>query len=373
VLAGVLIGAGAAGLIALRQPNQYAATATLARGLPASATGKSMFDAPPPNWDPLRTLALTDIVGFRVREKLQMTRDATDSLPTPVQEAFPSSGGLLTLRVTTTNFAYAKDFVTAWASELVDLAKAQRRGQVSTARASSEQQLLSLERQHEQAVVALDNFRTQQDLAPGSDPWAGVETTVTRLQQDLLALDTRKALPSEFQDAQSGRLLDLQFEVRRLENRLGNLPTGTATEAKAGMEAELKARQADLRSFQELLADAHKAELSRLDARRQALTGRLQELRRQLTDAADTRRQLAALERQEQIVAEVLDGLQRESVALGKVAVDEEEFMVVQAGMGSGHAVGPDRTRTVARGGGAGALAGLVLGAVWRRWRRRRA
>lgn len=371
MLAGTLIGAGAAGLIALREPNQYAATATLARGLPASATGKSMFDAPPPNWDPLRTLALTDIVGFRVREKLQMTRDTTNSLPTPRQEAFPSPGSLLTLRVTTTNFAYAKDFVAAWASELVEFAKAQRRGQVSTARASFEQQILSLERRHEQAVAALDNFRTQQDLAPGSDPWAGIEATVARLRQDLLALDTAKALPSEFQGAQAGRLLDLQFEVRRLENRLGNLPTGTAAEAKAGMEAELKARQADLRSFQELLAEADRAEVSRLDARRQAMTGRLEELRRKLTDAADTRRQLAALERQEQIVAELLDGLLRELTALDKVAVDEEEIMVVQAGMGSAHPVGPDRPRAILRGGGVGALAGLLLGAVWRRWRRR--
>lgn len=371
MLAGALIGAGAAGLIALRQPNQYAATATLARGLPASATGKSMFDAPPPNWDPLRTLALTDIVGFRVREKLQMTRDATDSLPTPRQEAFPSPGSLLTLRVTTTNFAYAKDFVTAWASELVEFAKAQRRGQVSTARASFEQQILSLERRHEQAVAALDNFRSQQDLAPGSDPWAGIEATVARLRQDLLALDATKALPPEIQNAQSGRLLDLQFEVRRLENRLGNLPTGTSPEAKSGMEAELKARQADLRSFQDLLADAHRAEESRLDARRHAMTGRLEELRRKLTDAADTRRQLAALERQEQIVAELLDGLLRELTALDKVAVDEEEIMVVQAGIGSAHPVGPDRPHAILQGGGVGALAGLLLGAVWRRWRRR--
>ncbi len=137
------------------------------------------------------------------------------------------------------------------------------------------------------------------------------------------------------------------------------------------MEAELKARQADLRSFQELLAEAHRAEVSRLDARRQALTARLEELRRQLTDVADTRRQLAALERQEQIVAELLDGLERESVALGKVAVAEEEFMVVQAGMGSGNAVGPNRPRTILQGGGVGALAGLVSCALWRRLRRR--
>jgi len=372
VFAGALIGAAVAGLIAWRQPNLYATTATLARSLPVSATGKSMFDAPPPNWDPLRPLALTGIVGARVREKLQQTRDTTISLPTPVQEAFPSSGGLLTLRVTTTNFAYAKDFVTAWASELVDFAKQQRRGQVSTARAVTEQQILSFERLHEQTLDALEKFRAQQALAPGPDPWIAMETAVGRLQEDLLALETRKALPPDDRDGPTGRRLDLQFEIRRLENRLGSLPAGTAADVKAGMEAELKARHVDLRSFDELLGEARKAEAAQLAVRQQALTARLEELRRQLTEAADLRRQLAALERQQQIVAEQLDGLQRELAALGKVAVDDEEIMIVQAGIGSEHPVGPNRPRTILQGSGLGALAGLLSWVLWRRFPRLR-
>lgn len=371
VFGGALIGAAVAGLIALRQPNHYAATAILARSLPASAVGKSMFDAPPPNWDPLRVLAQTDVVGFRVREKLQQTRDATNTLPTPKLEAFPSPGSLLTLRVTTTNFAYAKDFVTAWASELVDFAKSQRRGQVGTARALAEQQILSLERQHEQTLEALEKIRAQHGVAPGPAPWAAVETAVGRLQEDLLAVETRKGLPPEFPDTQAGRLLELQFEIRRLENRLGSLPAGTATDVKAGMEAELKVRHADLRSFEELLGEARKAEAAQLDGRKQALAARLGELRRQLAEAADLRRQLAAVEREEQLVAEQLDAERRELAALGRVAVEDEEMMVVQAGIGSEHPVGPNRPRTVLHGSLAGGLAGLAFCSLWR-WLRRR-
>jgi capsular exopolysaccharide synthesis family protein len=76
---------------------------------------------------------------------------------------------------------------------------------------------------------------------------------------------------------------------------------------------------------------------------------------------AHTRNQLPRLESGAKSVEENLVVLKRQHDAMGRVSTDDEEFMVVQAGVGSAAPVGPDRPKLVMSGAGAGLVLAIAI------------
>lgn len=366
------------GIYAWRVPSRYTAEATLIQS-PSLLSRMGQTANPPPvasagmdeNTPELtRVLMLTEVVHVRVRERLAQMHDNTNALmDRPALNVRRNSGGQWILSVTSPSFIVSRDYVTAWASEFVDFTKLQQRSLVGAARAQVEQQILQYERNLEQATVAREEFLRNQNLASPADAGAGAEAGLEQLLARLRDLETNRDLlrnPTT-DNAAAERLLDLRFEVRRLENRLANLPPGTTAEVRAEHERELKLKRADLESFVALREEARAARIEGLDRDLATLAHRANQLRKAIQESADTRRQLDRLTERQSLVAENLSALQRQLESMGRIYTDEEALTIVQAGIGSPSPTGPDRPAILLTG----AAAGVVMGFGWVNLRRR--
>ncbi len=363
LLLGLALGTGVAAVLAWRQPDQFRSQATLVPSTQLDwSSGESRSPAVP---EQLIQIAQSQFLRGRVRDRLGEVRDSPVPWPeSAVRLEVGRQNKMLLLSVVSTNYAIAKDFVTTWAIELVDFSQQQRRGVRATALATVEQRILQVERAMEVAQKELDNFLQKHHLAPGADPAGELEVFISRLTQERQALETQRVLQQAtavgVDEPGAGKLLELRFEQRRLANRLANLPAGTPPETRAELETELNAREADAQSLVGLLEEVRTARLATLEARHEALTRRLEALRSEVPEAAGIRRARERLDAERRGRSEQLAALQRERMKV-EVLPTEEDLMVVQAGIGSSHPVGPDRPRILLQGACYGTLAGLVL------------
>jgi hypothetical protein len=361
ILAGLLL----ATVFALRQPDLFSSEAILVRSAKVQFSGTRPIQEEAFSNEQMLALMQTEVVINRVMAKLKENRDNTNALVRPDLDVQAGRGNTFILRVTTTNFSYAQQFVTAWASEFVDFQKQQRRGMVSTTKAQTETQILLYERRLEQAQQALDGFRRKNNIAILNDADSGSRSVLEKTQQEFLALKTEQDLLQrarpEAMAANAGRVLDLRFDVKKAENRLAVLPAGASAEQRAQTEVELKLKQADLQSFLTLIGEAHRGQLEMIEDRLRSFPERLAELRASIFESADLRNQLLRLENDERNIQENLLGLKSNLESMGRVMADEEDFAVVQAGTGAPRPVGPNRPLMLVTGFGIGGLIGLLL------------
>ncbi len=144
VLLGIILGAAIAATIAWRRPDRFQSQARIAATFRFDDKHREALGSAP-IFEEFLVLAQTRVIHERVREKLQASSDTTlDSPFNSLGTEARLQNRLLLLSVNSTNYSLARDYVTAWASELVEFAAAQRRGARSTALAEIEQGILAL-------------------------------------------------------------------------------------------------------------------------------------------------------------------------------------------------------------------------------------
>jgi capsular exopolysaccharide synthesis family protein len=387
------IGLGLGVWQAVTKVDQYQSTATIARA--SRMQLQTGFEETGATVETLLALMKTEVVVQRVLEKLQQTRDATNALVRPDLDAKQGRGNMFYLIVNSTNYAYAKDFVTAWASEFVDFQKQQRRGMVSTTRAQVEQQILSYDRLLEQKQQALDDFRRKRNITSVLDAGLAAQARLDRTQSEYESLKSELEL---YENAKAETLaaqgLGNQTKGPRTVSNLPNEDSADAGSSPTTMgsryseirkairnleldlelklkelkekhpyvvrQRELLARlQSDLKFELQLAEEARLSQIAALKTRMSGYPKLIEDIRAVVFESADDRNQLLRLEAEQKSVQGNLDTLKQQLDAMGRVSTDEEEFMVVQAGIGSAAPVDAKRGQTII--GGAGAGFGLAI------------
>jgi capsular exopolysaccharide synthesis family protein len=387
------VGLGIGVWVAVTKVDQYQSTATIARA--SKMQLQTGFEETSATVETLLALMKTEVVVQRVLEKLQQTRDATNALVRPDIDAKQGRGNMFFLIVNSTNYGYAKDFVTAWASEFVDFQKQQRRGMVSTTRAQVEQQILTYERLLEQKQQALDDFRRKQNITSVQDAGLAAQARLDRTQAEYQNLKselelyenakaetlaaqglgnqakgprtTTKGATEESDDAGSSamamgsRYSEIRKAIRNLESDLdAKLKDLKEKHPYIIRQRETLARlQADLKFELQLVEEARLGQIEALKTRIRGYPKLIEDIKADVFESADTRNQLLRLEAEQKSVQGNLDTLKQQLDAMGRVSTDEEEFMVVQAGIGSAAPVDAKRPQTIM--GGAGAGLGLAI------------
>lgn len=387
------VGLGLGVWLAVTKVDQFQSTATIARA--SKMQLHSGFEETSATVETLLALMKTEVVIQRVLEKLQQTRDATNALVRPDIDAKQGRGNMFFLIVNSTNYAYAKDFVTAWASEFVDFQKQQRRGMVSTTRAQVEQQILTYERQLEQKQQALDDFRRKRNITSVQEAGLAAQARLDRTLAEYANLNaelelyenakaetlaaqglgnqtkgarsTLKGAAEEADDSSSSavamgsRYSEIRKAIRNLESDLeAKLKELKEKHPYIVRQRETLARlQADLKFELQLVEEARLGQIEALKTRLRGYPKLIDDIRAEVFESADTRNQLLRLESEQKSVQGNLDELKHGLDAMGRVSTDEEEFMVVQAGIGSAAPVDAKRAQTIM--GGAGAGLGLAI------------
>jgi succinoglycan biosynthesis transport protein ExoP len=400
------LGLGAGVWLAVTKPDEFESQAILVRSAKMQFTSGAAVEESGSSVDTTLALMKTEVVVNRVMAKLQENRDNTNALVRPTLDARAGRGNTFILKVNTTNFAYAQQFVTAWASEFVDFQKQQRRGMVSTTKAQTETQILLYERRLEQAQQALDDFRRRNNIASQQDAGASAQTQLNRVLAEQENLSTQLKLYENSnaellasQGLSSGATgtrenppsrRDRDDSEGRLENRDSATDAFTAGARYAdirkrirGIEAEIETRSKDLKekhpymieiraelarwkqelTFElELVEEARKGRIETLKHQLRGYPDLIAEIRSQIFESADLRNQLLRLENDERNIQENLLGLKSNLESMGRVSPDEEDFAVVQAGTGDARPTGPDRPKLILTGAGIGfALAAAVM------------
>ena len=391
------VGLGIGVWLAVTKPDQYQSTATIARA--SKMQLQTGFEETSATVETLLALMTTETVVQRVLEKLQQTKDLTNALVKPDLSAKQGRGNMFYLLVNSTNYGYAKDFVTAWASEFVDFQKQQRRGMVSTTRAQVEQQILSYERSLEQKQQALDDFRRKQNITSIQDAGVAAQARLDRtqaeyanLQAELELYENAKAetLANQGLGSQpakgsrtggrstgddseddtvsagavgSSRYAEIRKGIRNIENELADKLKALKEKHPyiIRLRESLARLKDDLKFELQLVEEARIGQVEALKTRIRGYPKLIEDIKGQVFELADTRNQLLRLESEAKSVQENLDALKRQLDAMGRVSTDDEEFMVVQAGVGSAAPVGPDRPKLVLSGAGAGLALAIAI------------
>ncbi len=391
------IGLGIGVWMAVTKPDQYQSQAILARATRMQV--QTGFEETSATVETLLELMKTEAVVQRVLDRLQQTRENTNALVRPEIIARQGRGNMFFMLVNSTNFAYTQDFVKAWALEFVDFQKQQRRGMVGTTRAQIERQILEYERKLEQQQQALDDFRRKQNITSVQDAGVAAQARLERtmgeyenLKNELKLYENAKLEtlasqglggaggtgrgnrgvtrgPAEDSDDSGGttsggnvsmagnsRYSEIRKTIRNLELDLeSKLKELKEKHPYVIRQREFLSRlQEDLKFELQLVEEARRGQIEGLNHRLLGYPKLIEDIRAEIFESADLRNQLIRLEGDEKNVRENLDGLKRQLEAMGRIGMDEEEFTIVQAGIGSATPVGPDRPRLILTGAGAG-------------------
>lgn len=408
------LGLGIGVWIAVTKPDVFASESTLMRAPKLSLAGGVEAQESGASLDSILTLMTTEAVVSRVMAKLQEGQENTNVMSRPTLRPEAGRGGMFKLRVVGTNFDSARRFAVAWANEFRDFRKQQRRAMVDSTGSQIQQQILLYERRLENASQALDDYKKKNNIASGQDAGFGARAKLDELIKRYESMQTELKLfensdaaqlasqgllgnPSTPGEATAGdrdstqlttrtddessatrtasanirekpylggsRYAEIKANIRQLE---GEMAAKAKTlkpkhpymaELRAAIERQERAMQTEL----ELVEEARVAQIAALKIRMAGYPDLIEETRQEVFASVDVRNQLGRLEEDERNVRLNLVQLKQQYESMGRVAGDEEEFLIVSSGMGDAQPVGPDRPKLILTGAASGLAVAIAI------------
>ena len=188
----LLVICGAAGLglgfwVAYNKPDVFQAKSVLqlpARIVSGGTKGPRFEDDIQKFTDTQLALMESGPVMQRVLAKLQEGVQNTNKLAKPdLIKASPGRGSTFILTVESTNQAYAQNFAATWAEEFIAYKKQQRVGAIGANEASTQRQIIDVERQLNQDRDALSEFQRTHNIITIKDAGGAVREQLQRNQE----------------------------------------------------------------------------------------------------------------------------------------------------------------------------------------------
>ncbi len=340
----------------------------------------------------------------KVEEKVQDLRNSDGTIPTKVLSVAQGAGSTFILTVNSTSLDYARRFARAWAQEFrlfkEDMLSEVARKQIDRTRYDLSRQ----EEQVKEARAILDEFLKVHQIATSQDTGNAAQELLDNLQR------RRQSVELERQRLEAKTAEQLADEKVAAQGVSGSAGTGLAgvgvgdtgvaeptdplekfmgRSTYRDLRLRLRRVEAEIERQTPLLKPAHPYMVNL--ARVQEDLGR--EMREQLALIDEIRRaQIASMKLEESVLDEQikrevenvfrlreisreygrlsenfighkrqLDELNRDLQALSKLQSSDEDFTILEEGVGPGAPIGPNRARTVIVGVSVGLLVGLAL------------
>ncbi len=342
-----------------RLPNRYRASSTL-HFVTREAGGKGLVQTSSMTPDSILSQMVQDVVLQRVRMKLAESHAApgrTNALWRPALSARQGPGNTFLMSVEGLDWLEAREFAVAWAHEFVEFYSRQLSGQLSNSQAANTQQILTFQRKLEQASQALDEFRRKNGSSIPSvkhQEFASKQAAYEALLQEKTQLEESRKIrlgPA----TSTNPMFELQFEIRKLENRLAVAPDD------ARLKTELGLKRADLKALNELVESSRDEQLLQLDRKIAAMVKSLEAAKESELESTAVANEEKRLIDEESRIRAVVDALANQELELSRLRAVLPDLEIIDSGGGSNAPVGPNRPMNIALCVGLGGLAGLVL------------
>ncbi|MGE3313264.1 MAG: polysaccharide biosynthesis tyrosine autokinase, partial [Limisphaerales bacterium] len=409
----LVIGVGIGVYLAMTQPDMYTAMSQLSvapKVAFSQRTGdRAIITEEKQNYAQAQMEYMRGVALLaKVEEKVQELRNPDGTVPTKVLFVEQGAGSTFILKVNSTSLDYARRFARAWAQEFrlfkEDMLSEVARKQIDRTRYDLSRQ----EEQVKEARVILDEFLKVHQIATSQDTGNAAQELLDNLQRrrqsvelerqrleaktaeeladekvaaqgagagagagvgtSLGAAGTAEAAAAEPTDPLEkfmGRSTyrDLRLRLRRVEAEL---------ERQAPILKPLHPHMVNLARVREDLQREMREQLALIDEirRAQIASMKLEEsvLDEQIKREVDNVFRLREISREFARLSEnyaghkrQLDELNRDLLALSKLQSSDEDFTILEEGVGPAAPIGPNRARTVIIGVAAGLLVGLAL------------
>lgn len=357
----LLAGLAVATIVALRLPARYTSTSTLMVAPKLVVPGQMEASGMHSTTDQLLMLASSEAVVRRVMDKLAEGSDATvEQMERPQMQVQMDRHGMLVMSATSGSFDLSRRFAVAWANEFRDFRRQMQRAILDSTGSQIQQQILLYERRLENAGQALDDFRRKHNLAATSaehlDGRTLLNAAMTEHQRLVAQRNELENTKPQAYAPYSDRVLELSFEVKKAENRLAAATEGTAETDLNALKAEVALKRADLEAYLTLVRDLIGEKIADLRLKEAHHSKAIEQRRTEFFAATDMENQHTRLAEDERNVRENLTALKKHYESMGRWGGDDEEFLIVSAGMGDAQPSGPNRPLI--------AFSGLLLGTV---------
>lgn len=345
--------------IAARVPNWYRANSVI-QLVSRGPGGKGSPQAVPLTADALLNLMVQDVVVKRVQMKLAENPaqpGKTNAVWRPSLSARQGPGNTFLMSVEGSGWTEAREFAVAWAHEVVDFYSQLRGGELNNWEAANTQQILTFQRKLETVSQALDDFRHKNRI---SIPSLKHQELVSK-RAEYEALLREKVQVEESRKIRLGPaistnpMFELQFEIRKLENRLALAPDD------AHLKSEMALKKADLKALNELVESSRDEQLLQLERKIKALVKPLEEAMDAELESTAVANEEKRLVDEESMIRAQLDALNTQELEFTRLRAVEPTLVIMQAGGGTPTPVGPNRPWIIASSVGFGGLAGLVV------------
>lgn len=351
----------------------------------------------------------------KVDEKVQDVRNADGTMPTGSLAVAQGPGSMFVLTVNSSSLEYARRFAKAWAQEFrlfkEDMLSEVARKQIDRTRYDRSRQ----EDLVKEARELLDDFLAKHKIATSQDTGNAAQDLLVNLQrrkqsvelerQRLEAKTAEELAEEDFaspgrtpSDAASGpgaatgtapasgdgtpsggapaepadplekflgrsNYRDLRLSLRRIEAELDRQAAllkplhphmVRLTRSKADVEREMREQLA-------MIDEVRRAQIASMKLEESVLEAQIEREKSNVVSLREISREFARLSENFTGHKKQLDELNRDLLALSKLESNDEDFTILEEGIGPSAPIGPNRLRTVVAGVVLGLLGGLGL------------
>jgi succinoglycan biosynthesis transport protein ExoP len=337
----------------------------------------------------------------KVDEKMQDMRNPDGSIPTKVRSVAQGAGSTFILTVNSTSLDYARRYARAWAQEFrlfkEDMLSDVARKQIDRTRYDLSRQ----EEQLKEARTLLDEFLKLHQIATSQDMGNAAQQLLENLQRrrqnvelerQRLEAKTVEELADEKAAASGagattapsdggkstsaveqadplekfmGRSTyrDLRLRLRRIEGELERQAPFLKPmhPHMVGLAKAMDEVQREIREQLALIDEVRRAQITSMKLEESVLDEQIQKEMTNVVRLREISREYTRLSENFAGHKRQLDELNRDLQALSKLQSSDEDFTILEEGVGPSAPIGPNRTRTVVLGIAVGLFAGLGL------------
>jgi capsular exopolysaccharide synthesis family protein len=331
----------------------------------------------------------------RVMQRLQESGGSTNRVVRPDYDAVPARGGLYIMTTRGTNFDHCQKFAAAWAQEFIDYKKQVLVNLKSSTEANLSREVLQTERDLENARDELDQFKRKYNIADFKDAGARSRERLERAKSEYLnlqgdrklyeaataeevaagSIDPKRPSPSRSRNERTADEADeegyinsasypvLKLEFRKLESIYEEKKATLQTNHPymRDLARNLAFKQQDIDEALRMADDSRKVRIKYLRSREDAYPKLIAALEEEVFEKNSQENEYDRLLKKELLIKEQLDGQMRSLAAANRMAVEDEQFTIMESGGGDPVPVAPSRITMVMSGVGVGFLVGVGL------------
>ncbi len=328
----------------------------------------------------------------RVLQRLQESGGNTNRMARPDYDALPARGGQYILTVRGTNFDYCQKFAVVWAQEFIDYKKQVLVNLKSSAEASLHREILASERQLENVRDELDQFTRKWNIANVADAGARSRERLEKAKSEYFALQTERTLyesataeevaagsvdpkraprtrptrdrtsddPDE-EGIRTAAFPQLKFDLVRFRTQYAEKTNTLRTNhpSMVDLSREIAFKQIEIDEALRMADDTRRATIRQLRKREEAYPALIKTLEEEVFEKNLNEQEYERLKIREAREKEQLESQNRALASTSRLAVEDEQFNVIESGGGDPVAVGPFRPQMVLTGVGIGFILGL--------------